>query len=665
MILQEPVLLKFSPEEEARRNSFVYDNLMGIIDALRERRENKIKKWRKLKDGTPERPQKTFPWRGASNIVVQVVATNIDTLLAQIMASIYETTPLWPIQIVGDWPTEEEQDEQKRAVEEFLTLMGTEKAELDLYRVESILFDGAIGYGFSVAKVPWITDFESVCVGEYRGTPTYRNEKTKDGPRPEVIPFEDFGCTPTATTLDEARFKFHVLPLSKWDLQERAFTGRYDKAKVDSILHAADRPSIDQVKQEKLTDQGVNISASEYNQTWFIYECHYKYWVRSGGMLRKLNIIEFYHLGTKTSLRAMYNWYPENQNIFIGAQLGYSDRGLYEQGFAEMLEHAQIELTSEHNRYADNETLANTSVYRVDPDSATRLDSNFSIYPTAVVPFRKDEFEVYNMGRASSTGIEREQQALSLVQQRTGVDNGITAAGSGIVNPRRGIYSAMGTFSTLQAGNRRSNLRSNDMRLAHVLLGQTFLKQYSEFGIGSKLRYFGDQGRFLTKAFDNIRSGRMRIPVKAATGSINREIEKQSDMLLVNILRQHYMAIAQLLQGLMQAPPPMQDYLVNTVIASDFLMRHILRNFGYDDINKLVPEPMLIKQFREQMTNANKQRTAGGAAGSLTGATAQNVPQQPILPTGSPQQGAGAGGTGNIAEQPNIPVPLGGAPRVQ
>jgi hypothetical protein len=674
MILREPVVLKFGPEEEAKRNTYVYENITGLNKDLRELRENKIKIWRKLKAGLPEQDKKTFPWRGASNIVVQVIATNIDTLLAQIMAAIYETSPLWPISLIGDWPAEEESEEKRRAVEEFLTLMGHERDELDLYRVESVLFDGAIGYGFSVAKVPWVTDFESVCIGEYRGTPMYRNEKTKDGPRPEVIPFEDFGCTPTAPTIEEARFKFHVLPLSKWDLQERSFTGRYDKDKVDKILHAPDRGSIDQVKQDQFSREGINVSASDYNQTWFIYECHYDYWVRTNGTKRKLKVIEFYHLGTKTSLRAMHNWYPDNQNIFIGAQLGYTDRGLYEQGFCEMLEHAQKELTAEHNRYADNETLANTSLFRVDPDSATRLDSNFSIYPTAIIPLRQNEFEVFNIGRAGSNGIDRERQAIELVKMRTGVDNGFTAAGTGIVNPKRGIYSAMGTFAALQAGNRRSNLRSNDMRLAHVLLGKTFLKQYSEFGINSKLRYFGDQAQHLAKALENIRQGKMRIPVRAAIASINREIEKQSDMLLVNMLRQHYMAITQILQGLQQAPPGMQDYLVNTVVASDFLMRHILRDFGYDDINKLIPEPMLIKQFKEQMANAARQQkqlqfsAAGLGAGTTDrtqGTAASPIPQQSLLPTNPPQQGAGFGGAGVTAEQPNIPVPFGNPSGIQ
>jgi hypothetical protein len=466
--------------------------------------------------------------------------------------------------------------------------------------------------------------------------------------------------------------------LSKWDLQERAFTGKYDKAKVEAILHAPDRGAIDQVKQEQLSDLGVNVTHSEYNKVWFIYECHYDYWVHTGGIKRKLNIIEFYHLGTQTSLRAIHNWYPDNQDIFIGAQLGYTDRGIYEQGFCEMLEHAQHELTAEHNRYADNETLANTSVFRVDPDSATRLDSNFSIYPAAVVPFRQNEFEVYNIGRAGSNGIDRERQALALVSMRTGVDNGIQGTGTGIVNPRRGIYSAMGTFATLQAGNRRSNLRSNDMRLAHVLLGQAFLKQYSEFGISNKMRYFGDQSKYLTQALENIRKGRMRIPVRAATASINREIEKQSDMLLVNMLRQHYMAITQILQGLAQAPPQMQDYLVNTVVASDFLMRHILRNFGYDDINKLVPEPNLIKQFKEQMANAARQQRqqsgftgagtdqlGGRPAGGATSPAAQTIPQQPLLSANTPQQGAGIGRTGVPEEFPDIPVSDSGTRGIQ
>lgn len=669
MVLQEPVLLRFGPEEETKRNKYVYDNLTALNRDLHELRENKIKQWRRDKDGMPEQEKKTFPWRGASNIVVQVAAANIDMLHAQVMASIYELFPLWPITVIGEWPPEEDSEEQRNAVEEFMNMMGMEKAELDLYRVESKLFESTIGYGFSVAKVPWVTEWESVCVGEYKGVPKYKNEKVVDGPRPDLIPFEDFGCNPQAPTIDDARFKFHVLRLSKYDLQERAFTGRYDKAKVDIILSLPDRGGVDQVKREQQRQEGINQSNDTINEEWDIYECHYPYWISFGGRKQKIRVIEFYHLKSQTSLRALHNWYPDNQNIFIGAQLGYTDRGIYELGFCEMLRHAQKEITAEHNRYADNETLANTSLFRVDPDAATRLDSAFSIYPTAVVPARKDEFEVMNIGRAGSNGIDREIQSLELVKMRTGVDNGIQGTGGGIVNPKRGIYSAMGTFAAMQAGNRRSNLRSNDMRLAHIRLGQTFLKQYSEFGIDTKLRYFGEQAKYLKRAFDNVKSGKMRILVQSATASINSEMEKQSDMLIVNMLRQHYMGIAQILQGLAQAPQHMQDYLVSTIVASDLVMRGVLRHFKYDDINKLVPEPQIIKQYKEQMANAAKQRKqsqgAGGAGGDGSSAESQDLSQQSLLPSNIPQQGAGVGGIGNPTGGTNIPVPTGNPGGIQ
>ena len=667
MLLQEPVILKFGDKEEAIRNKYVYDHLDVLIRDLRSLREDKIKKWRIDKDGLPLKVSKTFPWRGASNIVIQVIASNIDILLAQVLASIYEISPLWPIALVGEWPPEEDSEEQRNAVEEFMSLMGTEKDELDLYRVESVLFDSAIGYGFSVAKVPWVTDYESECVGVYKGTPVYSDIKSQDGPRPEVIPFEDFGCTPKAPTLDDAEFKFHVLHLSKWKLQERAFTGRFDKDKVDAILSIPDRGGVDQVKREQFQRSGVNISdtGNNVNEEWDIYECHYSYWVQTGGQKRKLSVIEFYHFKSKTSMRAIHNWYPGNQNIFVSAQLGYTDRGIYSLGFCEMLEHAQIELTAEHNRYADNETLANTSVFRVDPDVSNRLDSAFSLFPMAVIPARQAEFEVFNIGRAGSNGIDRERQALELVKMRTGVDSGLTAAGGGIVNPKRGIYSAQGTFAALQAGNRRSNLRSNDMRMAHILLGQKFLKQYSEFGIGSKLRYFGEQSKYLRRAFDNVRAGKMRILVKAATASINSEMEKQSDMLLVNMLRQHYMGIAQALQGVGQSPPDLQDYLIKTIIASDTVMRTILRHFKYDEINKIVPEPNIIKKYKEQMQNAARQQREQRRqfAGGIEEASDSNVSGQPLLQAGVQEQGAGIGGVGIPQQQSVIPISKGSAGR--
>jgi len=655
MIVQEPIELKFGPEQEAIRLKYVYDNITAVKTSIRELVENKIIDWRKLKEGKPESEKKTFPWRGASNLVIQVIAANIETLLAQVIASIYEVMPPFACSLVGMWDESERGDEQRTAVEEFMALMALEKDELDLYRVESILYEAAIGYGFNAGKIPWVDENSSYCIGEMDGQPQFTEDELYRGPRPEVIPFEDFAVNRNATTLENARFKYHIIHLSKHELQERAWLGRYGadgQDKVDAILKSPDRPGRVELEKEELV--GITPSQGEVEQQWDLYECHYPYYVDFGGQKRRINIIETFHYQTKTSMRAIYNWYPGNQNIFFGARLGYTDRGIYGLGFCEILKMAQTELSAAHNRYADNGTLANTSVFTIDPDAMTRVDANFSIYPAAALPFKKDEFTIQQMGREIDTGIDRERQMLELVKYRTGLDSGMSAAGGGVVNPKRGIYSAMGTFSALQAGNRKSNLRIADFRLTHMEVGSKALELYAEMGLGKKGRYFGKQEEFLKKALDSIKNGRIRIPVKASTASINKEMEKQNDMLMVNLMRQHYMGISQILQNLPQAPEHMKDYLANVIIGSDFLMRHVLRNFGHDDISRLLPEPQFIKQLKEQQ-DAQSGRANGGAADSNNCSNGAGVSKIPVQPFNIQEQGTD---TRSVSGQANEAVSM-------
>lgn len=658
-MLPEPIPVKFGDFEESARLDYVYDNITDIKRGLKEVTEEKLPKWRKAYEGKPEDPQKTFPWRGSSNIVVQLIAASVETLKAQVMASIYEVLPIWNCITVGDWGTEANADEQRGALDRFLNLMSMEPAELDLYRVESIWFSSAIKYGFSVLKSPYMIDTEDFCVGsDIDHGPVYRQVIKHYGPRPEVVPFEDFGVNPTATTLDNANFKYHIVHLNKYQLMERKFLKLYDTDKVNKILALPDGSGATRVEREKQEDTGARTQQSKLEERWDIFECHYPYWVKLDGENRKLSIIETYHYGSKTSLRAVYNWYPENMNIFTGARLGYSDRGLYELGYCEMLEHAQKEVTAEHNRYADNGTLANTSIFRVDPEVSTRLDASFSMFPLAMLPAREGEFEVLNIGRQNDTGIDRERQNLDLVTRRTGLDSGMVASGGGTTNPKKGVYSAMGTFSAMQAGNKRSNMNQSDFKASHIELGRKFSHLYAEFGIDPlKYKQYGNDEKWLRMAFENVKKGRLNIPVRGSTGSINKEMEKQSDMLMVNIMRQHYMGITQILQNLPNAPQHMQDYLVNVILANDYLMKHFLRNFGYDDISRLLPEPAIIKQLKEQQANAEQQRQQStgdtGTNGSDAGTT---IPTERIQSGDGSEQGSGTEGSGGVQQDSLVPV---------
>jgi hypothetical protein len=163
---------------------------------------------------------------------------------------------------------------------------------------------------------------------------------------------------------------------------------------------------------------------------------------------------------------------------------------------------------------------------------------------------------------------------------------------------RKGTYSAMGTLALIQEGNSRKDLNVSDMRDAHTRLMRLVTELYAKFGGDSKfhekrLAKFGERALLIKKAMDMIVSGQIAIPVFASTASVNREVEKQNDLMLTQVMARHYGMIGQLLGSVQQmmTPPQVKEYFMEVIKASNTLMKRLLRNFGHDDVDILVPEP--------------------------------------------------------------------------
>jgi hypothetical protein len=655
-MFKKPIPVFFGKEGNAALDSYVEERLTYLKSQLRNLHETKVPEWRKGYRGTPKEPNKTFPWPNASNLVVQVIGSHVDTLRARVLGSIFYTPPLYIASLVGEWTEQEKGEDQREVFEEFMNLVGIEPQELDLYRVLSTGFGEAIKFGSCFFKVPWLTEVEYERVGYSADTDKLYTKY--DGPRPEKLTYEDFGAEPTAATLPQTDFKYHRQRLNKFDLLDRMNKGVYDKNAIASILSKPDRSTRTRTETESLQDQGIDAAGMVIEAEWDIYECHFSYWHNS----KKYRIIYTYHQFSKTKLRAVFNFYPKEIEIFEHARLSYDgEDGLFGFGFAEMLTPYQEETSTTHNQRMDANTLANTSVLRVGGQS--KLDGIFSLYPGAILPGAEGELEMMNVGRAPSDSVNYERLTLDLAKDRAGVGPASSGSGSGVTNPKKGIYSAMGSFSVMQEQNSRVSINTTDMRYAHVKLGRIFALQYANFGIGDRAKLFGKKQALLEKALKNIKDGRLALQIKAATASINKELEKQNDMLLTNVLKQHYMGIAQIMEALQNPnmPPEMQDYLKGVIKASHYLMHGILRNFSHDDTSRLLPLPESLKGVIDGNSTNNTEQAGGNPEGtsggngvqpdnsSQEGANASTLPVNgmgsvPAIPTGNSADGASHSG---------------------
>lgn len=585
----EPIKVGLRGEKEERLKKYMRNRILEIKTGLKTLHEDKLIKWRKIYKGVPRDAVREWPFHNASNLVVQLVATFADTLLARVLSAIFKTRPLWVTREYGEHGADVE--EQRGALEGFLDIMGIEPSELDLYRVYNGWMGEAIRYGTSTVKSPWEQRFEDLPVpGDGTSKMEFVRSSIYDGPRPEKLAFDDFGVPPAARTIESADFKYHCRRMLRHELEERRFMQIYDAAQVDAILKTPDRTSPRTVQQDLEDDKGAKTTAGYGYAEWDVFECWFRYRIDDTHFV---NLIGTYHFGTDTLLRLWYDFYRP-LDAFVTARLFYPDDAFYGTGFCEILAPYQEEVSEIHNDRRNAMTVANCKMFRVDPDS--KLHSGYKIYPSAMLPAQKDEIEAIALGEPSQVAIDDERMTLDLAERRSGVQSAQQGAGAGTMN-KRGVYTAMGTLSLIQEGNSRTDLNVTDMRYAHTKLGRILTREYAMFGPGKRVEAFGKNATLIQKALESIKENRIGLPVYASTASINREVEKQNDLMLTRVLGGHYNSVTQALQAASNPmmPPNVVEYMSEVVKAANLVMKSVMRHFGYDEVDRFVPEPKIPK----------------------------------------------------------------------
>lgn len=618
MALTTPIKVNFGEDGDNNLNSWVEHNLRALINSYKVLHETKIPEWRRLTKGTPKEKIRNFPWPGASNVVIQLIGENVSILKAIQLGTIYEISPLWVEGLVGEWADTDEDDAENMrvALESFMTLMGLTKTELDLYRVESRAAHDLASLGSVVVKLPWLNTVQQLVTGlDGEGQIIEEEIETYDGPRPEKLPMEDWGATPTAQTWEDAKFKYHEYLLFKHDCEDKVQKGFFDKTIWDEQLKdSPDVLGVTPAEEQRLRDSNLEGTVDSDTARWRFYECWFTY--RKDD--KNYSIIFTAHMGGDFKrMGAVFNFYPKNEEPWEFCRLGYDEDGLIGYGFAEMGEMYQEDVATKHNQRNDNHTVVNTSVLFA--GNNPRVDAGISLFPMAVLPFDKNEVSIEQLGVPDNSSVQEEQLTIALAKARFGTEM-LSAEGQGTGNvDKKGNYNTMGSFAVMQQGARRINVNISDFRYMHLNIGNKCQRLYAYFGAGeARIKRFGKQGLTLQRALKAVKEGKMEFPVKSATASINREVEKQIGMLFMQQIQRHYATISQVLQGILNPviPPEQREFLVGSITGQSYVMSKLARAFGYDDVEKIQPELKLLQNFKQKQQGANNgQRNIQGGAG--------------------------------------------------
>jgi len=361
---------------------------------------------------------------------------------------------------------------------------------------------------------------------------------------------------------------------------------------------------------------------------------------------RKFRLIWWYHLKSKTVMNRVFNFMPRNKCAILRTKLSAGSKGAYGPGYAEMLENAQDEVSTVHNQGIDATTMGMLGINTVDPAGGSSLDRHIQIYPSSIVPLKKDSFMHYDVGNSNMTAMsaQREASILQLIEQRTGIGPAIAGMGSGQgkTTPKGGIqYGSMGTLAVMQDSNSRVNHRTSDFRHAHVQLATMLTELYGIFGLGRPGSLLGLDDSLLSEALADFVQSRIRIPIRAATASANKEVEKQNLMLLGQWVQGHHRNIINMLQAIAQAqiPDEAKAFFVKVMESQNRLAKQLFRAFGFDQPDEFVPDIP-----KEQ--NAPVQQANPGAAGPQPANGQVADPRQALLAQLATRIGGSMGGPG-------------------
>jgi hypothetical protein len=615
---------------------FIKDKIAHLDRRLQSFRTEKLPEYVRLYKARPKNKDADWPWPGAANLVIPVIGTACDELLARIMGGIWMYDPLWAATMSGDLPSKDGED-FKLIIQNFLMDMAYDPQELDLYRVEQSAFHSAIKYGTGIIYSPY--EFEQqiervyISGGLGEDTPVQSKDNLitkRDGPHPELLPLNRFGFDPSVPKLENMKCFYHIDPLDVWALKDLPSKNPYYKqSDIDYLLNMPD--AVQETEMEREINEQFSIDSSGVDTgaaRWYIYTVNFTFLI-SG---KEYSFIARYHKRSEKVLYIIFNNYPKNLTPYQDMKLAYDDESYLGTGFAEMIHMVQKELSNNNNWRTNNRNYAMLGAWRIDPES--KLSSMLDVFPGVGIPARKDELEWIKTGQDVGYNDGPDQFHMAIAKERTGVDPASGGTGGGIVNQKRGIYSAAGTSMVMMQQNNRNNLRTGDMRAAHVKLALKFLTMYSNFGIGTRLKEYGVNAEKLVKALEMFKNGTLGLRIRPASASMNKELERQNDILLSDRLDRFYQSQAQIIQALNtpNLSPDLKQYYLETLLATRASMQTLLRVFNKDNTETILPNiAKIIEAATQGAGNGNQNDSRPNSIPTVPSGTmgAGTVPTSP------------------------------------
>lgn len=593
--------------------------------------EAKWIRWAESYRAQPEEAVKNFPFEGAANLVMPVIATDVDTMFARILGMLLEGDRIWSTE-----PKRPEFVVAAPKLEEFLAW--AQENELHLYEPLADWVLEVCKLGTGVLKQRYTREQRKVFEWRELEQGVFQQQSLlmmKDAPSVHHVKLNDFFVPAGYADIQQAPWCAERISLNWSQFTNRVRAGVYQQPPRTGEWWA--RQNRGAVQQEL---DRISMYQASYSQFLNLYEFWVDFDIDGDGYDEAL--VCTVHLDSEDYVRLDFNPFFNQDKPYSSSRFIRDGNSFYGIGLCEMGDDFQEEITTMHNQRLDNATIANTVALACE-SGETSVENGTPIYPGVVLKLNNPKaLQPIQFGQKYDSTINNERESLSYLSRRNGVNDYITGTNS----PDIGYGTAYTTSQMIQASTKRFGITLREIRNALSETGTRVLELYQQYNQHGK-EFFalgpvdGTMVHMVLQfPLDLIRKG-LKVGVVAMDPASSKDSRIQKNMQLMQMLMQFYQ---QYMQGLgyamnPQMPPLVKQVAVQMLQGASTLMRRTLDDFDLQDSDALIPELGSALQVQQQQLQQLQSVLLGnGGAPSSVGGPPQigGMGGPPGLGTGTP-----------------------------
>lgn len=618
-------------------------------------REDQWAEWRRMRLSQPESESKSTPWPNASNVEVPMMQSKINLVYSKFNRAFSSKEPFWTVGT--DVP---ELKAATAALTKYLEYYSKNPFGLKLSaRRREILYD-CITFGTEVVRVPFLTTkrvYKAASAASVTGNPEPQVMITHDGPALIPVKIEDFFIHPYWDDVQKAPWCAIRHRLTLEELRTRESMGFFEN--VDGIIKQA-LTELPENEAEELRRRGMgadDLNAVEEFQIWDVYEVRLFYDVDGDGIPE--DIIVYFEPETGVFLRSEANPLPFRD--IVALRFLAIPGQFYGLGEGEILQYLQKEITSIHNRRADNQTLSMMQVWQQKRGRGSIEDGD--IFPGKVLKVDEiGDVQPFAFPDLSSSAFQSESMARAYADEASGASSPLAGIADPTMKSGAGASSTM--FLAQQSGDMLSSISDNlsdDFGEIGFLIIMQMIANLDEAPASPlSAEETAELNKILSIPLSELPT-KLQISVQTSDISQTKDAAKQNLLTVTQIYTgygQQAMQLAQQIDALtgQGANPaglatPTGRMTASLLVGATDMISRVLEYFGIENVGDYVPETADLKAQMRLIDEAIKTQAAslqGGLSGQGIAGQGPGEMGTRLPAGGAPAQlgGPGAGGPG-------------------